>query len=140
MTKRQPRPIIRTFAFVLALGVLAGCAPTSGDDRPTPPRETREPAAPIPADPPKPPSEAEKAAATVALRDATAAADLAGVRSAILHGADLEATGEAGRTPLVSATKANQVEIARALLEAGADPNAQDDMRDSAFLYAGPRA
>src|SRR5690606_7400227 len=52
-------------------------------------------------------------------------------------GAHLEAVDDLGRTPLIAATKANRVEIARLLLEAGADPNAKDRMQDSAFLYAG---
>lgn len=40
-------------------------------------------------------------------------------------------------TPLVAATKANAVSAATALIEAGADVNAKDDIQDSAYLYAG---
>ena len=42
-----------------------------------------------------------------------------------------------GQTPLGAATKANSIEIALRLLDAGADPNAKDSIEDSAFLYAG---
>ena len=51
--------------------------------------------------------------------------------------ADLEARNENRQTPLVVATKAKQTKVAVMLLEAGADPDAKDDMSDSAFLYAG---
>lgn len=75
--------------------------------------------------------------ATALLTRATARGDLDGVEEAIANRADLEVRSGEGRTPLVVATKANRIEIARALLEAGADPNAKDDLQDSAFLYAG---
>lgn len=72
-----------------------------------------------------------------ALFDAAAANDVDGVREALAKGANIEARGGGGRTPLVTATKANAVAAASALIEAGADVNAKDDMQDSAFLYAG---
>ncbi|WP_206064953.1 ankyrin repeat domain-containing protein [Nocardioides sp. JQ2195] len=75
--------------------------------------------------------------ATALLTRATARGDLEGVQEAIAHRADLEVRNDEGRTPLVVATKTNRIEIARALLDAGADPDAKDDMEDSAFLYAG---
>lgn len=49
----------------------------------------------------------------------------------------LEARDAAKRTPLMIATRANRVEIARLLIEAGADVNAKDNIRDTPFLYAG---
>jgi ankyrin repeat protein len=72
-----------------------------------------------------------------ALFEAAAANDVDGVREALAEGASIEARGGGGRTPLVTATKANAVAAASALIEAGADVNAKDDMQDSAFLYAG---
>lgn len=75
--------------------------------------------------------------ATRLLVRATARGDLAGVRKALAQPVNLEKRNAEGRTPLVVATKANGVAIARALLEAGADPDAKDDLQDSAFLYAG---
>jgi len=42
-------------------------------------------------------------------------------------------------TALVAATKANHIDAARALIDAGADVNAKDDIQDSAYLYAGAR-
>lgn len=75
--------------------------------------------------------------ATARLLAAVAGGDVAGVRDAIADGADLERRDEDGRTPLVAATKADRIEVARALLDAGADPDAKDDLQDSAFLYAG---
>ena len=75
--------------------------------------------------------------ATARLLRAVADDDVAGVQDAIADGADLERRDQDGRTPLVAATKANRVQVAAALLQAGADPNAKDDLQDSAFLYAG---
>lgn len=42
-----------------------------------------------------------------------------------------------GESPLLIATHNNQVEIAKALIKAGADVNLQDHIQDSAYLYAG---
>jgi ankyrin repeat protein len=42
-----------------------------------------------------------------------------------------------GRTALLLATYANAVEAARVLIEAGADVNAKDDIKDTPYLYAG---
>lgn len=49
----------------------------------------------------------------------------------------LEVRDPQGRTPLVAATKARDVDAARALILAGADVNAKDSIQDSAYLYAG---
>ena len=49
----------------------------------------------------------------------------------------LEVTDADGRTPLIAATKAGDVETARRLILAGADVNAKDHLDDSAYLYAG---
>ncbi|WP_235324627.1 ankyrin repeat domain-containing protein [Pedobacter lusitanus] len=50
---------------------------------------------------------------------------------------DLEIRNDKGETPLITATYANQTEMAKLLIEAGADVNAQDKMLNSSFLYAG---
>ncbi len=64
------------------------------------------------------------------------AGDLAQVR--LLAGkADLAARDTQGRTALLLATHADHVEIARVLIEAGADVNAKDGLKDTPFLYAG---
>ena len=75
--------------------------------------------------------------ATARLLRAVADNDVGGVQDAVADGADLERRDGDGRTPLVAATKADRVEVARVLLQAGADPDAKDDLQDSAFLYAG---
>jgi len=75
--------------------------------------------------------------ATFQLWEAVDAQDAAAASRAIDAGADIEARGEQDRTPLIAATKHEDVETARVLLHAGADPNAQDAIQDSAFLYAG---
>lgn len=70
------------------------------------------------------------------LLDVVRAGDLAQVR--LLAGkTDLEARDPQGRTALLLATHANDVEIARVLIEAGADVNAKDGLKDTPFLYAG---
>ena len=70
------------------------------------------------------------------LLDAVRAGDLGQMRL-VADKADLEARDRQGRTALLLATHANHVEIARALIEAGADVNAKDAMKDTPFLYAG---
>ncbi|WQO32033.1 ankyrin repeat domain-containing protein (plasmid) [Microvirga lotononidis] len=52
---------------------------------------------------------------------------------------DVDARDEAGRTALLIATHGNRIEVARALIEAGADVNAKDRINDSPYLYAGAR-
>ena len=51
-------------------------------------------------------------------------------------GANINATDERGRTAVMAATHANQVETVRVLIEAGADINIRDDRLDNPFLYA----
>ncbi len=45
-----------------------------------------------------------------------------------------------GRNAVLAATQGGHVEAARLLISRGADVNAQDDIRDSAFLLAGARS
>lgn len=52
---------------------------------------------------------------------------------------DLEKRDLSGATPLMRATRANDIAQAKALIEAGADVNAKDDIHDSPYLYAGAR-
>jgi ankyrin repeat protein len=73
----------------------------------------------------------------VALFDAVSSGDVVAVKAAIAAGAPLDARDAAKRTPLLLATRANLVEIARLLIAAGADVNAKDNIRDTPFLYAG---
>ena len=75
--------------------------------------------------------------ATKALFTAAEQGDVAAARAALAAKADLEARNGKKQTPLVVATKAQQTKVAVLLLEAGADPNAKDEISDSAFLYAG---
>jgi len=44
-----------------------------------------------------------------------------------------------GRTGLLAATQGNHIEVAKLLIEAGADVNAQSDIKDSPYLLAGAR-
>lgn len=70
------------------------------------------------------------------LLDAVRAGDLAQVRL-VAGNADLEARDGQGRTALLLATHANDVEIAKALIDAGANVNAKDSIKDTPYLYAG---
>lgn len=70
------------------------------------------------------------------LLDAVRAGDLAQVRL-VAGNADLEVRDGQGRTALLLATHANDVEIAQALIGAGADVNAKDSIKDTPYLYAG---
>lgn len=133
------RAVLIGFALLLAGGLTACASQTpnpSGPETPTPAGTDRSPSA---ADrgPKREPSELSEEQATSLLTDAVADGDLARVRRALANDADIEIRNRRGQTPLVVATKAERTRIARALLEAGADPNAKDDIQDSAFLYAG---
>lgn len=75
--------------------------------------------------------------ATAQLFAAAISNDVDAASNALKHHAQLEARDGEGRTPLVAATKANASAVAQVLLEAGADPNAKDNLQDSAYLYAG---
>lgn len=75
--------------------------------------------------------------ATAQLFAAAIANDVDAATEALKNDAQLEARDGDGRTPLVAATKTNSAAVAKALLEAGADPNAKDNLQDSAYLYAG---
>jgi ankyrin repeat protein len=72
-----------------------------------------------------------------ALIEAAGRGDPAAVERLIREGARVAARDNRGRTALLVATHGNHVAVARALIAAGADVNAKDDMQDSAFLYAG---
>ena len=65
-----------------------------------------------------------------ALGDSDAVARLIGVK------APLETRDSEGSTALMLATRANHIETARILIEAGADVNAKDRIEDSPYLYA----
>lgn len=71
------------------------------------------------------------------LLDAVRAGHLPKVEGAIAAGVNVEERDEHGRTALLLATMADQVDIAAALIEAGADVNAKAANKDTPFLYAG---
>jgi len=75
-----------------------------------------------------------------ALIVAAAKGDLASVERLIREGASVKAKDNRGRTALLAATHGNHVDAARALIAAGADVNAKDDIQDSPYLYAGAEA
>lgn len=60
-------------------------------------------------------------------------------QQSLAQGAQLENRDDQGRTALLVATHGNQVAAAKALIEAGADVNAKDNIDDSPYLYAGAR-
>ena len=72
-----------------------------------------------------------------ALIAAAGQGDAAGVERLLREGASVAARDGRGRTALLAATHGNHVAAARALIAAGADVNAKDDIEDSPFLYAG---
>ncbi len=63
--------------------------------------------------------------------------DVAGIADALRAGAAVDERDADGRTALLVATRARQTEAVRALLDAGADVDLQDDILDNPFLYAG---
>lgn len=63
--------------------------------------------------------------------------DIAGVKSALDNGADVNSRDKKGRSLLLIATINRQTEMAKLLVSCKADVNLQDDQLDSPFLYAG---
>src|SRR6478672_4139193 len=70
-----------------------------------------------------------------ALIAAAGKGNLATVERLIREGASAAARDGRGGTALLAATHGNHVAVARALIAAGADVNAKDDIQDSPFLY-----
>ncbi|HHJ1299740.1 ankyrin repeat domain-containing protein [Pseudomonas sp. P1B16] len=73
------------------------------------------------------------------LHNAASHDDVRTLQQLLTQGARLESRDEQGRTALMVATHGNQVAAAQALIEAGADVNAKDNIDDSPYLYAGAR-
>ncbi|WP_274629611.1 ankyrin repeat domain-containing protein [Arvimicrobium flavum] len=71
------------------------------------------------------------------LHEAARSGDAGAVRDLLRGGAAMDVRDGDGRTPLLVATRANQVAAALALIDAGADVNAKDDISDTPYLYAG---
>ncbi|MBE1204670.1 ankyrin repeat domain-containing protein [Aminobacter carboxidus] len=65
--------------------------------------------------------------------------DAVAIRDLLARGAGIDARDDGGRTALLLATHANQVDAAKVLIDAGADVNAKDTINDSPYLYAGAR-
>ena len=72
-----------------------------------------------------------------ALIAAAGKGDLASVERLIREGAGVKGRDSRGRTALLAATHGNHVAAAGALIAAGSDVNAKDDIEDSPYLYAG---
>jgi uncharacterized protein len=71
------------------------------------------------------------------LIDAAGRGDVVSAKALFMKGARIGARDDRGRTALMAATHANQVEVAAWLISAGSDVNAPDNMHDTPFLYAG---
>ncbi|QMV71657.1 ankyrin repeat domain-containing protein [Comamonas piscis] len=78
---------------------------------------------------------------TLALHQAAAGNNSHRIQQLLQNGgaSAIDARDAQGRTPLLVATQSNQVAAAKALIEAGADVNAKDNIEDSPYLYAGAR-
>ncbi|MDQ0202002.1 ankyrin repeat protein [Neobacillus ginsengisoli] len=59
------------------------------------------------------------------------------IRKLIKEGVSINAQDTKGRTATMIATYKNDIETAKVLIEAGADVNIQDNMKNNPFLYAG---
>jgi len=71
-----------------------------------------------------------------ALIDAAAAGDLSEVERLLAADADPAAVDARGRTALIAASYTAHVDVARLLVDAGADVNAKDETEQSAYLIA----
>lgn len=63
--------------------------------------------------------------------------NVGGVTRALESGADVETRDSTNRTPLLIASLNDDLDSAKALVAAGANPNTQDDMLQSAWLVTG---
>ncbi len=72
-----------------------------------------------------------------ALLAAASSGDANQAAAALAAGAPIESTDSNRRTPLLLAAANDRVEVARLLVGLGADPDAQDDRQDSAWLVTG---
>ncbi|GAA1517624.1 ankyrin repeat domain-containing protein [Kribbella lupini] len=81
-------------------------------------------------------TERPKAPATALLAAATSG-DANQAAAALAAGAAIESTDSNRRTPLLLASLNDRVEVARLLVGLGANPDAQDDRQDSAWLVTG---
>ena len=77
------------------------------------------------------------ASPAVALLDSAESGNPDDVTAALAAGAPLDSRDEHRRTPLLLAALSDRVEVARLLVGLGADPDAQDDRKDSAWLVTG---
>lgn len=71
------------------------------------------------------------------LQRAAEAGDSQRITLLLSQGSGIDCRDANGRTPLLIAIHARQVEAARVLIAAGADVNAKDQLQDSPYLYAG---
>jgi uncharacterized protein len=67
---------------------------------------------------------------------AARAGDAGRVRSLLGRDADVDARDASGATALVAAAYGNHLDVARSLIEAGADVNVEDERQQSAYLIA----
>ncbi len=70
------------------------------------------------------------------LHEAAASGDVRRVRAVLVTGETVDARDEAGRTPLMIAARRGHAAVARALLEAGADPHACQPNGPSVLVFA----
>lgn len=71
------------------------------------------------------------------LTEAASSGNVERVRELLAGGVPVDARDADGRTALLLATRANHLDVATILIDAGADVNAKDAIKDTPFLYAG---
>ena len=146
MTAGRRAPVKRVAGVaVAALSMFAGSACSSSDGGASSTAESPLTAASAPATidsvPASDPTDATAATepadeAGRSLLDAAGAGDTAAVRQLLADGAAVDPVDAAGRTPLVVASYAADLELATVLIDAGADVNHQDETKQSAYLIA----
>lgn len=75
--------------------------------------------------------------ANKALLSAAKDGDAGGVRSALVQGAQVDSRDGSGRSALMVAVLADDLDVARVLMEFGADPDAKDDRGESPWVNTG---
>ena len=140
---RSPQPA-RVAVIALAVAALAGCMAATpagsppGGGRPAATGQSGVGTAP--SGPPEPPTgplpDGQMSPLDGQLIDAAGRGDTAAVQRLLTGGARIAARDQQGRTALIAAAYGNQLDAARALIDAGADVNTKDDTQQSAYLIA----
>lgn len=116
---------VKRFLPMMLTAVIAGCQPGSEQPDDTAAHQTA------------PSINNLEKAANMSLFDAVEQGDISLILQLLDDGADMNATDQQGRTPLMIAVHTNRLDVFKLFIEKGANINIQDHLYDNPLLYAG---